>query len=103
MKVQITNICFKSNTGCKINLNDLHVMESILFNGTRTKYTPNKFPGLIVYLSKTTCLLFGSGYFSLCGGKAVENGVESRDELYLLLNKHGYEPIIDDVLLTNIC
>jgi len=103
MNITITNICFKGNIASKIILHDVFTMESILFQNSNIKYNPKKFPGLRIRFTNGSCLLFGSGYYSICGCKTFENGKLARNELFTLLQKHGIDVKNRKLLLTNIC
>ena len=75
MHAAITNICIKSHCNCVININDIYNLENTLFNEYEMKYNSKRFPGLIIKLkeNKANCLLFNSGYFSICGIKDFSN------------------------------
>jgi TATA-box binding protein (TBP) (component of TFIID and TFIIIB) len=99
MQIRVTNVCFKSNTNCLINLKKIFSTE----DGIKKKYVPNKFPGLILYFNHGTCLLFKSGYYSIAGCKEIDDGVKAQLELLDLLKKHNYEIKNVELKLTNLC
>ena len=103
MDMKITNICFKSNIDCKINLKQLFVLENDLFQNQKLKYVPEKFPGLIFYFKNGRCLLFSSGYYSICGCKSTNDGLEIQSNLIYFLRSYGYKPTCQSLKLTNIC
>jgi len=99
MHIKVTNVCFKSNTNCLINLKQIFNDEN---DGIRKKYSP-KFPGLILYFKYGTCLLFKSGYYSIAGCRLVEDGVKAKYELLYLLLRHNYEVKNVELKITNVC
>jgi TATA-box binding protein (TBP) (component of TFIID and TFIIIB) len=102
LKPYITNICISFKCMCKIDLCKIYENEKFQ---TPIRYSPKKFPGLRVRLieSKTTALIFGSGYVSIIGAKSNENAKQSSIEIINFLNK--YEPLakINNLKINNIC
>jgi TATA-box binding protein (TBP) (component of TFIID and TFIIIB) len=100
MHIKVTNVCFKSNTRCLINIKQIFNDEN---DGIRKKYNPRTFPGLILYFKYGTCLLFKSGYYSIAGCRLVEDGVKAQLELLDLLRRHNYEVKNVELRITNVC
>jgi TATA-box binding protein (TBP) (component of TFIID and TFIIIB) len=78
MNCRITNICAKFDCNCKLDLVELYIQNYIDNPFVLLKYDPHKFPGLRIRLlnSKTTVLVFSSGYISIVGGKSHDNVME---------------------------
>jgi len=100
MHIKVTNVCFKSNTNCLINLKQIYNDEN---DGIRKKYNPKTFPGMILYFNYGTCLLFKTGYYSITGCRLVEDGVKAQLELFDLLRLHNYEVKNVELKITNVC
>lgn len=96
---QITNICFKGHTRCPIDIIQLYKSNEKI----KMKFEHERFPGLIIHFAFGTCLIFRSGYYSICGCKTFEHGYISQLELFDLLKNNNYKIQNDELILTNIC
>ena len=99
MNINITNICFKGHLKCLINIKHLYNVE----NKIKMKFQPEKFPGLILFFPFGTCLVFNSGYFSICGCKVISDGYLTQVDLYEILERNGYQINNRNLILTNVC
>jgi len=105
MEPKVTNICLKSNCNYKLNLDDIYNLENTLFNEYEMKYEPKRFPGLVIKLkeNKANCLLFNSGYFSICGIKEFCKCKQLVKSVIKLIRKYGINAEYTGYSINNIC
>ena len=96
---KITNVCFKGHTNCPINLKQLYCSDYKI----KMKLKPERFPGLIIHFALGTCLIFKSGYYSICGCKHIEHGWFVQLELFQLLKTNNYKIQNNELIQTNLC
>ncbi len=90
MNSRITNVCASFSCLCILDLFELYI-SNFLQSSTSSfmRYDPSRFPGLRLRLldSKTTALIFSSGYISIVGAKSYDNAFEGAHEVVDIFNK----------------
>jgi transcription initiation factor TFIID TATA-box-binding protein len=96
---RITNICLSFNCDCRLNL--ISISREI----KTSSYKPKKFSGLILRLekSKSTALIFSSGYISISGLKNFKHLIKSTYECLKLIKKCSKFKRISNFKVYNIC
>jgi len=103
MKPRVTNICVSFRCDSKLNLQEIYNEEEKL--QTPIRYNLKKFPGLRVRLlvSKTTALIFASGYIGIVGSRSETIAKQSAEEVLQILNKYESNAKITNYKINNIC
>jgi TATA-box binding protein (TBP) (component of TFIID and TFIIIB) len=98
---RVTNICLSFRCDKRLNLIKLYRLKNLT---SVFEYNPNKFSGLIVRLkkSKSTALVFSSGYVSISGLKNFKHIIKSTFECVNIIRANKFENI-KQFKVYNIC
>jgi len=90
MQPQVSMIGVSFNCGTKLNLSYIYSLNK---KWTPLRYDRSKFPGLRARLlkSKTTALIFPSGYVSIIGARSEDNAQKSAKEVVVILHSNGHK------------